>query len=280
VVAAGIGKAAAIYDAVSLQPVGAALQHPNWVYWSFFTADGRGLITADEDGVVRTWDLATAAPHERLRLKSPVHGAALCGNGHYLLTGTRDGLARSWQVATWKELHPAIKPGAMVWAVALSPDGRLLLTGDRDKTARLWDLNTGQPTGRAMRHVAAVTAVAFGPGGLLATGAGLGNETGGEARFWDAATCRPIGPPLLREGPVPAVVFAPDGQTLLTAGQDGVARLWPVPRPPAADRERLEVWVQVLAGAELDAAGAPRPWSAAEWQARVQELQRLGGAPG
>ena len=57
------------------------------------------------------------------------------------------------------------------------------------------------------------------------------------------------------------------------------ARLRPVPQPLQGDPERIEVWVQVITGMELDAGGAVRVLDAEEWHPRKQRLEELGGPP-
>ncbi len=75
------------------------------------------------------------------------------------------------------------------------------------------------------------------------------------------------------------MAFSPDGKTVLTGNEDKTARLWPVTQPIQGDPERIEVWVQVITGMELDAGGAVRVLDAAEWHQRKQRLEELGGPP-
>jgi len=45
------------------------------------------------------------------------------------------------------------------------------------------------------------------------------------------------------------------------------------------EAERIALWVQSLTGMELDSADAVRALDNSAWQARVRDLQQLGGPP-
>jgi WD40 repeat protein len=167
----------------------------------------------------------------------------------------------------------------MVAAVAFSPDGKLALTGSQDATARVWDVATGRPIGEPLRHQGQVLDVAFSPDGKTV----LTASYDGTAQLWDVASGKPIGPPWPHPIFVRSVTFSPDGQhaLTLTGGDEGrnIARLWKTPTPVKGDAERIALWVQSLTGMELDSGDAARALDAAAWQARLRDLQQLGGPP-
>src|SRR5262249_11884576 len=76
-----------------------------------FSPDGRRLVSASEDGVVKFWDV---------------------GSGQELLSLPGPSLAQSFSRVT---ISGRIAPHA---AVEFSPDGRQLLVGDEDRGGRLW----------------------------------------------------------------------------------------------------------------------------------------------
>merc|ERR1719401_1864513 len=82
-----------------------------------------------------------------------------------------------------------------VWAAAWSPGGQELLTGSRDGSARVWRAVQTQSRG----------------------GGGGG---GGPLQWRLQAVLRG------HVGAVWSVAWAPDGSRLLTAGDDGAARVW------------------------------------------------------
>ena len=125
-------------------------------------------------------------------------------------------------------------------------------------------------------HTGIVICVAFSPDGkMLASG-----NQDHTIKLWDVATGKPLGMPLKHPGWwVRAVAFSPDGQRVATAGEHKVSRIWAVPVPVAGEVERLQLWVQVLTGLELDADGAVGALDAERWQERRKHLEELGGPP-
>jgi hypothetical protein len=75
------------------------------------------------------------------------------------------------------------------------------------------------------------------------------------------------------------VAFSPDGRTILTAAADGVARLWPVPKPSLEDEARWRAWLKVVSGMELDANESTHTLTSEEWSRARQAVERLGGPP-
>jgi hypothetical protein len=128
---------------------------------------------------------------------------------------------------------------------------------------------------RIARHRSSVSSVAFSPDGLLLLTGSLDKT----ARLWSAATGKPIGPPFSHDDSMMAVAFSPNGSSILTAGLDHMARLWAVPAPLTEEPERVQLWVELLTGQQLDDAGDIHILEPDEWQQRRRRLDDLGGAP-
>jgi hypothetical protein len=78
-------------------------------------------------------------------------------------------------------------------------------------------------------------------------------------------------------------MFSPGGKSALTltGGDEGrdLARLWKIPTPVEGDVDRVVLWIPTLTGMELDSGDAARALDASTWQARLGNLQQLGGPP-
>jgi WD40 repeat protein len=109
------------------------LRHGGFVSGVVFTPDGKALLTASGDGVIRVWDPATGKELRRLgEHKGGVLALALTRDGRTLASGGADRAARLWDVRAGKELRRLRRQPTDVSAVALSPDGGLLALAHPD----------------------------------------------------------------------------------------------------------------------------------------------------
>jgi WD40 repeat protein len=193
--------------------------------WSLLAFDpsGRWLASADGDGTITLWDVASSLPVRSWSAEAHVLAMA-AGPGNRLAVGGDDGYARIWDVerATLRGQFPGHV--GRVQAVALDHSGVRLATGDADGVVRLWDPGSGEPvTAQWLAHCA-VTALAFDPsGGQLAAG---GDDS--KLRVWDVRS--PNKPILLAEPPygeeATAIAFDAAGGQLAIGGADGHIRVW------------------------------------------------------
>ncbi|MFO0950109.1 MAG: WD40 repeat domain-containing protein [Isosphaeraceae bacterium] len=254
---------ARFWDVATGRPLEGLLKHRNYITQVGFRPDGRVVFTGCLDGRVRLWDVPTRRMiDERPRMRShtadtrPVQIAAFAGTGAGLVTNhsadasSKKG-AQLWDGGTGTPIGPVLRHDRDVCAVALSRDGATALTGSEDMTARLWDARTGLPSTSSptLRHQETVRTVALSPDGRYA----LTGTDAGVAQLWDASTGQPMGDPMRhfagwhvssgeepqeksiqRRRMVRALAFHPLCREVVTAGEDGTARVWGVaPRGPA-----------------------------------------------
>lgn len=199
-----------------------------------FSRDGRHLITAGYDKVVRIWDLERGEQERTIRgeigdgPEGLIYAAALSPDERYLAVGgwlpsptpERSPIRlhdfASGRVITLLEAHHNV-----VLDLAFFPDSRRLASAGADNTVIIWDLDQRAPLHR-LRHTAPVLAVAVSADGRRLASA----SKDGALRLWDAERGT-----LLRESPghqgaVMAVAFSPDGRYLASGGEDKTVRLW------------------------------------------------------
>lgn len=227
-----------------------------------FSPRGTLLATAHSNGTGRVWNLATGGVVSTLvGHTNPVTGVAFSPDGFFVVTASPDRTARVWKADNGDQRAVLVGHREAVVAASFSPDGKRVLTGSADGTARTWDPITrprlrlvareagpvvgalfvnGQSTvlvvgpGRTVRLVRGsdgtttrifrapgrvTTAVAGGGGKLVAIGAGRG------VTVFDSESGSKVGS-LTQPAGVTGVAFSPDASKLVTAGADGVGRVW------------------------------------------------------
>ena len=169
-----------------------------------FTPDGKHLVSAGYDKIVRVWD---------------------------------------WQAGkTVRIIRGLVGPGSegQIYAMALSPDGRWLAAGgylgpfsgakareDEDThKIRLYDFASGKLTALLKGHTSVVNSVAFSPDSkLLVSGGGLG---GLSAIIWDVEKHALRHHLQGHKGEIYSVGFTPDSARAVTGSFDSTLKLWSV----------------------------------------------------
>ncbi|MET9469041.1 NB-ARC domain-containing protein [Streptomyces sp. NPDC006544] len=153
-----------------------------------FSADGRSLITADGEGVVRRWWILGVLPPR------------LYEDDSHVIT---------------RDAGPVVR-------LAVAPDGSWCATAGTDGPVRLWDLPDGRPRSVLLGHTGTVSTLVISPDGSLLAAVG----PFGALRVWETAVSRPGDAAerhLTRK--VLAVAYAPDGARLASTGDDDRAPL-------------------------------------------------------
>ncbi len=254
---------ARVWNAITGEPIGAALQHEKTVESAEFSPDGRRVVTASLDQTARLWDARTGQPVAAPMMHDcRVYRARFNPDGTRLVTCCLDATlfaryAQVWNATNGHAAAPRLNHQDGVLDACFSPDGRWVATAGEDNAARIWHAETGQPLTPWLRHENQVNTVAFSPEGRRLVTA----SNDGTARVWDVATGEPLGPPLQHEGQVTHAVFSPNGREVVTASWDGTARLWNV-APSALPAPEIEELAQLLSSQRLERQSVPVPLDA------------------
>ena len=178
--------------------------HEAPVYQVRYGPDGRKVFSASGDGTVRIWDSSTG---KLIRVSPMPTGEGECQtcnvvaalsvsvspDGKLLAVGYVDNAVRLWDTENFKLqriLKGHVSNISSIWSVDFSPDGSRLVTADANGIVRLWDVHTGKEVSKWCGSTPWMQSkYECGP------------------RLWVAR-------------------FSPDGTMILTAGDDGVARIW------------------------------------------------------
>nr|WP_296777083.1 helix-turn-helix domain-containing protein [Rhodococcus sp. (in: high G+C Gram-positive bacteria)] len=200
-----------------------------------FSPDGRTLASVSAEGAVSVWDVSdSAAPAPGLQLDTPAPSNAVkfSPDGRFLVTV---GVARSmqvWDTASYASAVLGVLPDGSTYdylSVGFSPDGRSLAAGTTGREVARWtvgDRGTLSGVPALTGFTSYVNDVAFSNDGSEVAAVSSDNSI----KIWDAVTgvSRETLP---GSTVVTSVVFSPDDSTMITAGGDGITRLWPMPGP-------------------------------------------------
>jgi WD40 repeat protein/tetratricopeptide (TPR) repeat protein len=229
VLTASLDNTARVWEpATGLQTI---LRHDREVWDAAFSPDGREIVTASRDKTAKVWDTATDALVIVLRHEDGVAHATFSPSGDRVVTAGLDRAARVWAVPSG-HLIARLEHWDSLLQAGFSPDGLRVVTASDDLTAVVWDATTGQRLGQPLRHGNRVSCASFSPEGRFVLTASHDKS----ARIWDPAPSLPHALDLVhdREQPFPSVrplpvkwaSFSPDGRHIVTAEEDGTARVW------------------------------------------------------
>ncbi|HJZ91412.1 MAG TPA: protein kinase [Gemmataceae bacterium] len=192
---------------------------------AFHPKDGRTLLSAGTDGIVREWDFraGTELVHRR-RTTGARHGrVAYSPDGLRLAVAGGMNPIQVWDTTTGTEGPPFPLHTAGVNGLAFSPDGRHIALATSDFIVRVWDTTTLQEVGPPLKEQRWPLGVAFSPDGRhLAVGSG-----DNALRIWDWRTAKELlalRPP--HAGRVASVAYSQDGTRLASASWDRTVKVW------------------------------------------------------
>ncbi len=214
-----------------------------------FTPDGKQVVSAGEDKVIRVWDLGSGKTVRTIRGESAlgslgkIFAMALSPDGKWLAvggdfeasTGTKSGedvkaqKIRLYEFESGKLVALLKGHTGIVRSLAFSPDGSKLISGSSDNTAIIWD--TGVQAGvqvpepkllhRLEGHKADIWALAFSPDGSRAvTGSNDKN-----LRLWQVSDGSQIALMAAHGDIVNRIAVAPDG-TIASGDVYGTILFW------------------------------------------------------
>ena len=221
----------------------ATLPHTTTVKGALFSPDGKLVITAAGDPIVRLWDVPSGKLLANLSAEkaddTKLRAVSFSPNGNYVAAGYSDSTVVLWRMNAGYS-HVALDQLDAVNSIAFSPDSSTILiaTGesrisdhlanglfasDQDRfRVSLWDVQTARERLRLPTFTGPVWVAHFSPDGRRIVTAG----DDGVARLWDASTARKIAELRGHSGQINSAAFSLDGRWLATASSDTTARVW------------------------------------------------------
>jgi WD40 repeat protein len=193
--------------------------------------DGKTLLSAGSDGVIRVWDLASGQIQRTLTgHTNAIYEAKFSPNEKLIASSSRDLTARIWDFATGRELHKFTGFECAVKSVTFSPNGKMVAAVGNDGMLKLWDVKTGREL-KSLVHSrspdvdTSIYSVVFSRDGKMVY-AGNGDGTISE---WDVASGEETDVWKAHSDQVMALAFSPDYRLLASTGMyEATMKLWDV----------------------------------------------------
>lgn len=200
------------------------LAHPEAVWALLFVDGGRSLVTACDDGIVRTWGLADGRQnHPPLEHPRPVRClASYPESDDAILTGCADGEIRVWNRTSGVARLPTMRLHSEIVGLGVTTTDGTVTAGGRAGEIQTFLLSDGTSQGGPISVETEIATLGLSPDGKTI---GVGCEDN-LTRLYDRATGTMVGLPLEHRGTVRSLAFGEHEPILLTGCQDDTARVW------------------------------------------------------
>ena len=171
-----------------------------------------------------------------------VYGVAFSPDSQFALAASYDGMIHMWQAADGQPYATWQADRTVIHTLAVSPDGRLVATGTMSLLVQVWDISAVAETGQGRLlhtfrgHSTSLFNVVFSLDGQLLASASEDTTL----CVWDLASGELLAILPEQTGRLRSIQFgstASGQQMLVSAGQDGIIRLWTAPQNESYTKE-------------------------------------------
>jgi len=177
------------------------------------------MVSSGADGVIRLWDISTGRQLESFAdPEGAVLAAALDTQGGQIASGSGSGIARLWTSSLQRMI--VADPAGPLHDMALDSGGNQAVTASAKSGVQLWNLGNGQPVRAFEGAEQPVSRVS-----IRRDNQQLAGVAGRKLHLWNLGNGSPQAQVSL-PAEVEDVAYSPDNEKIVTAGTDGVLRVY------------------------------------------------------
>jgi WD40 repeat protein len=185
-----------------------------------WSPDGKSLITASYDGVIRVWDVAARRVVQELKGHAgTVWTLAISADGRTLASGGEDKTVKLWDLAKATLLKTLSGHSMNIWKVRFTPGGQHVVSSSFDNSIKIWTVAEGTLVRTLEGHKQAVVGLDISPDGRTIASASDDKTL----KLWDFESGKLIRTLEGWKEHVYAVAFSPDGKRIVSSNRDNGA---------------------------------------------------------
>ena len=188
-----------------------------------YSPDGKHLVSASRDKIIKIWDVVTGENISNLEGHTEgVNSVSYSPDGKHLLSHSYDHTIKIWEVSSGKCLSSLQKYINSFYCNSFSPDGKHLACAFTDNTIKISDVATGENLFTLEGHTSWFNIVRYSPDGKHLASASYDKTI----KIWDVVTSKNISNLEGHTEGVNSVSYSPDGKHLVSASGDHTIKIW------------------------------------------------------
>lgn len=205
----------------------AVFNHDDCVNSISFSPNGKRIVSASKDGVVKIWDVESGTLIDTLYHSKEVTSVQYSPmEGKYIVTASYDGIIRVFNAENGKIIHELKGHELCVKHASFSFDGKKIVSASCDNTIKIWDVQTGNLIRTIVGHSNTVNSAVFNKSDTRIVSASSDNTI----KMWDSNNGDLLWTFEGHKDNVNYAEFSPDyyGNYIVSASEDGTAKVWDV----------------------------------------------------